>query len=96
MSESRDPEKMRELLSRHFEKARTVSAAVISGLRELGTPYHLAHGLLDYAQCLMRQGDDEAAAAAIEEARDIAGLLRCQPLLDWAADLMSAAPRVRA
>ena len=68
----------------------------VSSLRELSTPYHLAHGLLDYARYLLLQGDAEAAAAAVGEARDIASRLRCQPLLDRAADLMAAEPRVRA
>jgi hypothetical protein len=72
--------------------AEDVFASAISGLRERSTPYHLAHGLLDYAQHL----DSEAAGAAIGEARDIATRLRCQPLLDRAADLMPASPQVEA
>jgi tetratricopeptide (TPR) repeat protein len=56
--------------------------AAITGLRERSTPYHLAHGLLDHAEHLARHGDTEAAALAIEEARDIGGRLGCQPLLD--------------
>ena len=79
--------------------AAAVFAAAISGLRELSTPYHLAHGLLDHAEYLTRLGDAEAAAAAIGEARDIASRLRCQPLLDRAADLTptgSAVPADRA
>ena len=47
-------------------------AAAITGLRQHSTPYHLAHGLLDHAEHLIAQGDAEAAAAAIGEARDIA------------------------
>ncbi len=39
-------------------------AAAITGLRELSTPYHLAHGLLDYAAVLSRRGETEAAAAS--------------------------------
>jgi class 3 adenylate cyclase/tetratricopeptide (TPR) repeat protein len=62
-------------------------AAAIASLRERGTPYHLAHGLLDHAQYLLGQGDAGAAAPAIEEARDIGDRLRCQPLLDRAANL---------
>jgi hypothetical protein len=62
-------------------------AAAVSSLRELSTPYHLAHGLLDYARYLMHTGDAEGGAAAVEEARDIAGRLRCQPLLDRAETL---------
>ena len=62
-------------------------ADTIAVLRELSTPYHLAHGLLDYAEVLARKGETEAAAAAVDEATAIAVQLRCQPLLDRAADL---------
>jgi tetratricopeptide (TPR) repeat protein len=62
-------------------------AAAIAGLRERSTPYHLAHGLLDHAQYLLGQGDVSAAALTVEEARDIGDRLRCQPLLDRAANL---------
>jgi hypothetical protein len=67
-------------------------AAAISSLRAQSTPYHLAHGLLDYAWYLTRLPDAEATARAVGEARDIADRLRCQPLLDRAADLTPAAP----
>jgi class 3 adenylate cyclase len=73
--------------------------AAITALRELSTPYHLAHGLLDHATVLTRQGDAEAAAAAVDEATAIAVGLRCQPLLDHAAGITAAAdarPRTRA
>jgi len=66
-------------------------AAAIAGVREHGTPYHLAHGLLDHAQQLSRRGDADAAAAAAGEARDIARRLCCQPLLDR-AEVISADP----
>jgi hypothetical protein len=71
-------------------------AAAISGLRELSTPYHLAHGLLDHAGYLTRLGDSGAAAAAIEEARAIGQRLRCQPLLDRADASERAQPRLPA
>jgi hypothetical protein len=71
-------------------------AAAIDGLRELSTPYHLAHGLLDHTRYLAHRGDTGAAEAAVSEARDIAGRLRCQPLLDRAADLALAKPPVQA
>jgi tetratricopeptide (TPR) repeat protein len=71
-------------------------AAAISGLRENSTPYHLAHGLLDHAGHLTRLGAAAAAPAATDEARAIAGRLRCQPLLDRAADLQPAQPGTRA
>ena len=80
----------------------------VKSLRELSTPYHLAHGLLDHAEYLMAAGtartaraagdagdagdaraagDAAFATSAIAEARDIAGRLRCQPLLDRADTL---------
>ena len=65
-------------------------ASAIRGLRELSTPYHLAHGLLDHAGHLTRQNDIEGAQAAIGEAGDIGHNLRCQPLLDRAADITPA------
>jgi hypothetical protein len=68
--------------------------AAIAGLRQKCTAHHLAHGLLGYAECLSHLDDNEAAGAAIGEARDIAGRLRCRPLLGRAADLLPAAPRI--
>jgi tetratricopeptide (TPR) repeat protein len=68
--------------------------AALDRLREQSTPYHLAHGLLDYAAYLTSLDDTEAAAAAIEEARDIGRLLRCQPLLDRATGVTLAELRV--
>jgi class 3 adenylate cyclase/predicted ATPase len=70
-------------------------AAAISGLRELSTPYHLAHGLLDHAAHLSHLGDDQAAAAAAGEAAGIAARLGCQPLLDRADTIQSATPAPR-
>jgi class 3 adenylate cyclase/predicted ATPase len=78
------------------QSAEAAFATVAGSLRGLSTPYHLAHGLLDHAEYLMRQGDAGAATAAIKEARSIAEDLRCQPLLDRAADLTPAAPRIPA
>jgi len=69
---------------------------VIGSLRELSTPYHLAHGLLDYAQHLTRMNDNDPAAAATGEARDIARRLRCQSLLDRAETATPAEPPVPA
>ncbi len=70
-----------------------VFAATIARLREQSTPYHLAHGLLDQAVYLTRHGDTTGAATAVEEARAIAGQLRCQPLLDRADGVGSTAAR---
>jgi predicted ATPase len=71
-------------------------ADAVGGLRQLSTPYHLAHGLLDHAQFLTRLHDAQAVEAAVAEARDIALNLRCQPLLDRAAHVTSAAFPVQA
>ena len=57
-------------------------AAAISGLREQSTPYHLAHGLLDHAQHSAAWATPMPPRLAIDEARDIARSLGCQPLLD--------------
>jgi hypothetical protein len=78
-----------------YPAAAKAIAATISGLRELSTPYHLAHGLLDQADYLIRLSDTQAAAAAIGEARDIARNLRCQTLLDRVANIMPAKSAVR-
>jgi tetratricopeptide (TPR) repeat protein len=78
----------------HDPSASAAFAAAISSLRELSTPYHLAHGLLDHAQHLISLPDHDAAALALDEARTIAGRLRCQPLLGRAADLTAAATPV--
>jgi hypothetical protein len=80
----------------HDPSATAAFAAAISSLRELSTPYHLAHGLLDQAQHLISLPDPAAAALAVDEARAIAEHLRCQPLLDRAAALTSAATAVPA
>jgi hypothetical protein len=67
--------------------------AAIVGLRDRSTPYHLAHGLLDHAEHLIRLGEAQAAEAAIVEARDIASRLGCQPLLDRAETIQPTGSR---
>jgi class 3 adenylate cyclase len=68
-------------------------AAAITHLRERGTPYHLAYGLLDQAEYLIRTGAADAASSAVEEARAIGSRLACQPLLDR-ADALDPAGRM--
>jgi class 3 adenylate cyclase/tetratricopeptide (TPR) repeat protein len=82
----RDLARARLAASNRDQAAATAFGAAIGGLRELSTPYHLAHGLLDYAGHLIRQGEVEAAALAVGEARDIGRQLHCQPLLIRAAE----------
>jgi len=88
----RDLARARLAASASDPAAAAAFAAAIESLRELSTPYHLAHALLDHAQNLTRLHDAEAADLAIAEARTIAGRLRCQPLLDRAAHLTAASP----
>ncbi len=76
--------------------AASAFATAISSLRARSTPYHLAHGLLDHAEHLVRLGGADGAAAAVDEARVIAVRLRCQPLLDRAGALDRAEPRIQA
>jgi class 3 adenylate cyclase/predicted ATPase len=77
------------------EAAPAAFTAAITSLREYGTPYHLAHGLLDHAQYLLRGGDGPAAELAIDEARAIGRRLRCQPLLDRADAIERAQHQTR-
>jgi hypothetical protein len=78
------------------EAAAAAFASAIAGLREHGTPYHLAHGLLDQAGYQLSRGNADAAAKAIDEARAIGHRLRCQPVLDRADALQPAQPQIRA
>jgi hypothetical protein len=64
----------------------------IDALRTKSTPYHLAHGLLDFAEHLSAIGDSSAALVAVADAREIATRLGCQPLLDRADSMAAAAP----
>jgi class 3 adenylate cyclase len=70
-------------------------AVAVTGLRQHSTPYHLAHGLLDYATHLTACGDDQAAALAAEAA-GIAQRLGCRPLMDRAETIQPTRPRTAA
>ena len=84
------------LAAREGEPAAAAAfTAAIAGLRQHSTPYHLAHGLLDHAEHLLRMGDHDAAGAAIGEARDIAERLGCRPLLARTAELPPTEPWIR-
>ncbi len=63
----------------------------IDELRAVGSPYHLAWGLLDLAECSIEVGDTEAASEAITEAREIAARLGVQPILERARQLGAGA-----
>jgi tetratricopeptide (TPR) repeat protein len=63
---------------------RTSSAftAALGALRDLGSPYHLAVGLLDQAEFLMAGDHSVADSPIVGEARAIAARLGARPLLD--------------
>jgi Double zinc ribbon len=63
----------------------------LTRLRQRSTLHHLTHGLIGHVQYLIGLGDTEAAETAI----GIGARLRCQPLLDQAADFPCAEPRIR-
>ena len=66
----------------HRPDAPALVADAVAALRKAGNPYQLAHGLIDYAEMLLRDGEDGPDALA--EARQIAEGLRCRPLLERA------------
>jgi class 3 adenylate cyclase/tetratricopeptide (TPR) repeat protein len=58
-----------------------VGAAIVQ-LRAVGSPYHVAHALIDHAELLATIGVAEAATTSLDEARAIANQLSCRPLHD--------------
>ena len=86
----RDLVRVRLAASDGNQVTETAFTTAVSGLREQSTLYHLAHGLLDHAEYITPLGDASAAAAALDEARDIGHRLRCQPLLGRAAHITTA------
>ncbi|MGH9099102.1 MAG: hypothetical protein ACRDV8_02605, partial [Acidimicrobiales bacterium] len=67
----------------------------VDSLREVENPYQLAQGIVDYAEVLLRAGED-GADAALAEARDIAEKLDCPPLIARAASVGAKSARVDA
>jgi class 3 adenylate cyclase/tetratricopeptide (TPR) repeat protein len=64
---------------------------MVTMAREHRNPHRLAFALLDYAEELNRAGQPEAAAAAIAEAVEIAGILGARPALERARSISDAA-----
>jgi class 3 adenylate cyclase/tetratricopeptide (TPR) repeat protein len=64
------------LASQDDETAPAAFASAVASLRAHGSPYHLAHGLLDHARYQLSRGDADAAAQVIGEARAIGQLTR--------------------
>jgi tetratricopeptide (TPR) repeat protein len=56
--------------------------AAIVQLRAAGSPYHLAHALLDRAELTKETNDVDSSSSDVIEARDIAQQLTCQPIID--------------
>jgi class 3 adenylate cyclase/tetratricopeptide (TPR) repeat protein len=71
-------------------RADSMFQSALAGLRTDSTPYHLAHGLLDYAEYLVRAGRADQAAAYADEAGGIAEQLGARPVLKRAAELRRA------
>ena len=59
----------------------------VNALRDLGSPYHLAMGLLDSAEYRAATGDDRQALQLATEAGAIASELGARPLIERAARL---------
>ncbi|MBA2768817.1 MAG: hypothetical protein H0U35_06750, partial [Sporichthyaceae bacterium] len=80
----------RLLASRDDPSAAAAFDAATKALRDLGSPYHLAVGLLDQSEFL--QSTDERAAAAVlgTEAVVIARRLHAEPLIQRAGKLVGA------
>jgi tetratricopeptide (TPR) repeat protein len=72
---------------RQPDGAATSFAAALDTLRRFGSPYHLAHGLLDTADHHLRQGESARAVPLVDEAAAIARALRATPLLARAEQL---------
>jgi tetratricopeptide (TPR) repeat protein len=69
--------------------ATSVFESAVTAFRELGSPYHLAVGLLDYAEHLQATAGPDVALPATEAAA-IAAHLRARPLVDRAERLTAS------
>lgn len=94
--EKHPPGDVPPLLRAEYELARArlgagTSAGSVDGaldiLRRFGSPYHLAHGLLDVAACHLADGESAVATPLVDEAAAIARALRAMPLLARAEQL---------
>jgi tetratricopeptide (TPR) repeat protein len=78
----------RLLAAQSDERAEDAWVRAVEQLREVGSPYHLAHAVRDRAEHLRRAGEAEAALALAAEARTIAIRLGARPLLERCAGLV--------
>ncbi|MBA2418530.1 MAG: hypothetical protein H0V59_06245 [Nocardioidaceae bacterium] len=77
----------RLLASNNPPDAGQAFTSAIKALRDLGSPYHLSKGLLDYAEYLIATGDDQTAEQLAAEAGTIAERLCIKPLMQRAGHL---------
>jgi hypothetical protein len=71
-------------------------AAAIAAVRTKGTPYHLAHALLDHAGVLTSSGRTEQARELVDEARQIGDRLGAAPIVARATSAAETGVRSRA
>jgi tetratricopeptide (TPR) repeat protein len=69
--------------------AESALANAVAALRQVASPYHLAHGLLDYAEHLSTVDDRDGVRSFVAEARAIADPLRARPLIDRAERVLA-------
>ena len=77
----------RLLASHSHPDAEHAFTTAVKAFRELGSPYHLAKGLLDQAQHLAATGDTQTAEQLATEAGTIAERLHAKPLVQQARNL---------
>jgi hypothetical protein len=75
------------------EYANAALAAAVAALRQAPSPYHLAHGLLDYAEHLDKIDDHAGSLALVAEARTLAERLHAPPLLARADQIVARTDR---
>lgn len=74
----------RLLAAQEDPAAKPTFDAALQAFRDLGSPYHLAVGLLDFAEYLGHMADARSAEPLALEARTIAQGLRAKPLMERA------------
>jgi tetratricopeptide (TPR) repeat protein len=77
----------RLLAAQNDPEAGNTFATAVKAFRELGSPYHLARGLLDYAEYLAATAHDQTAQQLAAEAGTLAERLRAKPLIQQARHL---------
>ena len=71
----------RLLATRSNPDAEPTFTRALAALHQVGSPYHLAEGLLDYALFLTATGHTDQARYPLEQVNEIAQRLCCKPLI---------------